>query len=154
MTGMSHVQVTEDYAHLQEALEILRSEEILNSFGGRRKSLWSVIEQVAKEDLGTMVATATLRTIAVEGNKIFQWIANFETEGAVREADFDTLLSAAESWIIAQASMETGSNGKFLPKGSASHYKTSTANRSLPRGRDTVKPKTKGGDGDFDDWDV
>ncbi|WP_414573175.1 hypothetical protein [Nostoc sp. CCY 9925] len=154
MTGMSHVQVTEDYAHLQEALEILRSEEILNSFGGRRKSLWSVIEQVAKEDLNAMVATATLRTIAVEGNKIFQWIAGFESEGAVRQADFDTLLSAAESWIIAQASMETGSNGKFLPQESASHYKTNTAHRSLPRGRDTVKPKRKGSDGDFDDWDV
>ncbi|MBD2458337.1 hypothetical protein H6G80_30255 [Nostoc sp. FACHB-87] len=154
MTGMSHVQVTEDYAHLQEALDILRSEEIINSFGGRRKSLWSVIEQVAKEDLNTMVATATLRTIAVEGNKIFQWVAGFETEGAVREADFETLLSAAESWIIAQASMETGTNGKFLPQGSASYHKTSTKHRSLPRSRDTVKPKEKGGNSDFDDWDV
>ena len=102
MTGMSHVQVTEDYAHLQEALDILRAEEIINHFGGRRKSLWSVIERVSKEDLGSMVPTAPLRTIAVEGNKVFQWVANFESEGGVRDVDFSTLLSAAESWIIAQ----------------------------------------------------
>lgn len=106
MTGMAHIQVTEDYAHLQEAMNILKADEILNMFGGRRKTIWSVIEQVAKEDLGMMVPTAPLRTLAVEGNKIFQWVAEFN-EGIVREGEFREFLSAAEAWIIAQASLDS-----------------------------------------------
>lgn len=149
MTGMSHVQVTEDYAHLQEALDILRSEEVLTHFGGRRKSLWSVIEQIAKEDLGVMIPTSTLRSLAVEGNRIFQWIASFETEAAVRSADFDSLLSAAESWIIAQASLESGSHSK------GSHKMPSGKTRSsLPQASPPKRTPVKAGAGDFDDWDV
>ncbi len=106
MTGMAHIQVAEDYAHLQEAMAILKAEEVLNMFGGRRKTVWSVIEQVAKEDLGLMVSTAPLRTLAVEGNKIFQWIAEFN-EGIVREGEFREFLSASEAWIIAQASLDS-----------------------------------------------
>ncbi|MEO0458071.1 MAG: hypothetical protein AAF152_16025 [Cyanobacteria bacterium P01_A01_bin.114] len=105
MTGMSHIQVTEDYAHLQEALEILKSQDVLDTYGGRRKSVWTVIEQVAKEDLSLMIATAPIRTAAVEGNKVYQWIATFN-EGTVQDSDFQTLISSAEAWIIAQASME------------------------------------------------
>lgn len=152
MTGMSHVQVTEDYAHLQEALDILRAEEIINHFGGRRKSLWSVIERVSKEDLGSMVPTAPLRTIAVEGNKVFQWVASFESEGGVRDVDFNTLLTAAESWIISQASMESGNNGKFLPD--HRNGKGRPPQRNSQRGRATAKPKKQGSHDDFDDWDV
>lgn len=106
MTGMSHLQVTEDYAHLQEAMEILKAEEILNDFGGRRKSIWTVIEKVGKEDLGVSIPTVVLRTCAVEGNKIFQWIAGFNEYGSVIEGEFENFLDAAEAWIIAQASLE------------------------------------------------
>jgi hypothetical protein len=154
MTGMSHVQVTEDYAHLQEALDILRAEEIINHFGGRRKSLWSVIERVSKEDLGSMVPTAPLRTIAAEGNKVFQWVANFESEGGVRDVDFNTLLSAAESWIISQASMETGNNGNFLPDHGNGKEKGRPPQRTSQRGRTTAQPKKKASNDDFNDWDV
>src|SRR5919199_457942 len=152
MTGMSHVQVTEDYAHLQEALDILRSDDILSNFGGRRKSLWSVIEQVAKEDLGVMIPTSTLRSLAVEGNRIFQWVANFETEAAVRSADFDSLLSAAESWIIAQASLESGSHSKGPLNRSAGRVRANLPHVTSPRHREPLKATPKGGD--FDDWDV
>lgn len=105
MTGMSHLQVTEDYAHLQEALDIIKSEDVLVTYGGRRKSVWTVVEQIAKEDLGLMISSAPIRTAAVEGNKVFQWLANFN-EGTVQDSAFQTFLSAAEAWIIAQASME------------------------------------------------
>lgn len=150
MTGMAHVQVTEDYAHLQEALNILKSEEIVNNFGGRRKSFWSVIEQVAKEDLRSMVPTATLRTLAVEGNKIFQWIANFESH-AVRETDyFSPLLSAAESWILAQASIAAGHPGRALPTPDSGKGKS----RALPKGRDTRRKPPSDRQDDFDDWDI
>jgi hypothetical protein len=112
MNGMAHIQVTEDYAHLKEALEILNSPEVIENFGGRRKSGWSVIEQVAKEDLGIVLSTSNIRTLAVEGNKIFQWLANFD-EGKVKEDEFQQLLQSAEAWIIAQASIE--SNNSELP---------------------------------------
>ncbi|EKU98903.1 hypothetical protein Lepto7375DRAFT_8236 [Leptolyngbya sp. PCC 7375] len=105
MTGMSHLQVTEDYAHLQEALDIIKSEDVVISYGGRRQSIWTVIEQIAKEDLGIMVSSAPIRTAAVEGNKVFQWIATFN-EGSVQDSVFQSFLSAAEAWIIAQAAME------------------------------------------------
>ena len=150
MTGMSHVQVTEDYAHLQEALDIIRSEDIINHFGGRRKTLWSVIERVAKEDLGTTVPTAPLRTIAVEGNKIFQWIASFESEGGVREVDFDMLLSAAESWIISQASMESARNNSEFHDRNSNNGRSHKNSHRLA----ATKPKKRSSNDDFDDWDV
>ena len=80
------------------------SEEIVNHFGGRRKSMWNVIEQVAKEDLRMNIQTAALRSLAVEGNKVFQWIANF-SEGSVKEDEFRAFLSAGEAWILAQAAI-------------------------------------------------
>lgn len=133
MTGMSHLQVTEDYAHLQEALDIVKSQDVLDTYGGRRKSVWTVIEQIAKDDLGLMVPTAPIRTSAVEGNKVFQWIANF-SEGTVRDADFQTFLSAAEAWIIAQASMEEDDD-------------------SFGSDDDDMEEDWDDEEDDFDDWD-
>jgi hypothetical protein len=106
MTGMAHRQVHEDYAFLRDALDLLKSSEIIGYFGGRRKSLWNVIEQVAKEDLGMPINTANIRSLAVEGNKVFHWLANF-TEGAVREEEFKTFIAAAEAWILAEAGVES-----------------------------------------------
>ncbi|MGK7953856.1 MAG: hypothetical protein AB4063_01100 [Crocosphaera sp.] len=112
MTGMSHLQVTEDYAHLQEALKILKTEEIINHFGGRRRNLWDVIERVAKEDLNITVQTNVMRTLAVEGDKVYKWIADFN-EATVIEEEFQAFLRAAEAWIIAQASLG-GSHGNYM----------------------------------------
>jgi hypothetical protein len=116
-TGLLHMQVGEMYGHLQEAIEILRNEEILNHYaGGRRKNLWTVIERVAREEFGTAVNVAALRTIAVEGNKIFRWLADYDGRTAPRpalggaaivDAGFvQPLLDSAEAWIIAQADIE------------------------------------------------
>ncbi len=138
MTGMAHRQVHEDYAYLQDALELLKSSEIISYFGGRRKSLWNVVEQVAKQDLGISVNTANIRTLAVEGNKVFHWIANF-TEGVVREDDFKTFVSAAEAWILAEAGVE--SDGEGLRK----EDKPSRSHRN--DGHDSDRHD------DFDDWD-
>ncbi|NES66081.1 MAG: hypothetical protein F6K24_12865 [Okeania sp. SIO2D1] len=102
---MAHLQVTEDYAHLQEAIDLVKMEEIINHFGGRRKSLWNVIESVAKQDLGVTVQTSVMRDLAVEGNKVYQWVADFN-EAIVREEEFKNFLKAGEAWIIAQASLE------------------------------------------------
>jgi hypothetical protein len=118
MKGMARIQVTEDYAHLKAALDLLNSPEILDNFGGRRKSCWSVIEQIAKEDLRTVISTSNIRTLAVEGNKIFQWLANFD-EGKTQDNEFQQLLQSAEAWIIAQASLESNNNGSQSPQHSA-----------------------------------
>lgn len=106
MTGMAHLQVTEMYAHLQEAIEILSAEDIVDHFGGYRKTMWRVLERVAKEDLRFALNVSPIRTLAVEGNKVFQYIANFNQE-TDREEAFRYFLSAAEAWIIAQAMVES-----------------------------------------------
>jgi len=137
MTGMAHLQVTEDYAHLQEAIELLKMEEIINHFGGRRKSLWNVIESVAKQDLGITVQTSVMRTLAVEGNKVYQWIANFN-EATVREEEFKSFLKSAEAWIIAQAAIQESN-------GSAPNLQEQDDWSDFDDGFDNE-------DDDFDDW--
>ncbi|NPU92229.1 MAG: hypothetical protein HPY82_09990 [Gammaproteobacteria bacterium] len=99
-TGMAHVQAREFYAQLQECFEILKDDEIMAYFGGnRRKSLWTVIERLSKEEFGASPNIAAHRSLAVDGNKIFVWIANFN-ESSVRQEDFVAFLQAAESYIL------------------------------------------------------
>jgi hypothetical protein len=143
MTGMAHRQVHEDYAHLQDALEIIKSDEIITRFGGRRKNLWNVIETVAKEDLGAPVPTANLRSLAVEGNRVFQWIAGFK-EGTVKEDQFKAFLAAGEAWIIAQASVDSDE----MPNRSEAKPSPNSGNSN--NGKKDKKSKSD----DFDDWDI
>ena len=99
-TGMAHVQAREFYAQLQECFEILKDDEIMAYFGGnRRKSLWTVIERLSKEEFGESPNIAAHRSLAVDGNKVFVWIANFN-ESSVRQEDFAAFLQAAESYIL------------------------------------------------------
>ena len=99
-TGMAHVQAREFYAQLQECFEILKDDEIMAYFGGnRRKSLWTVIERLSKEEFGASPNIAAHRSLAVDGNKIYVWIANFN-ESSVRQEDFAAFLQAAESYIL------------------------------------------------------
>lgn len=99
-TGMAHVQAREFYAQLQECFEILKDSEIMAYFGGnRRKSMWTVIEKLSKEEFGAAPNIAAHRSIAVDGNKVFQWIAQFD-EGSVRQEEFADFLQAAESYIL------------------------------------------------------
>lgn len=146
MTGMAHLQVTEDYAHLQEALAILKFDDILNHFGGRRKSIWNVIETVAKQDLGIAVPSSAIRTIAIEGNKVFQWIAKFN-EGMVKENEFKALLDAGEAWIIAQASLESDDDSPHTEK-SQEKEKKQVAHHGKNHHKDDEEHD------DFDDWEV
>lgn len=138
MTGMAHLQVTEDYAHLQEAIALLKMEEIINHFGGRRRSIWDVIERVAKQDLGIMVQTSVTRTLAVEGNRVYQWIADF-SEATVREEEFRAFLKSAEAWIIARASLQEYDGNSLNGRGSGD--------------LDDFDDFDSDFDGDFDDFD-
>lgn len=105
-TGLAHMQVSEMYAHLKEAIELLRDEEVLDHFGGgQRKSLWSVVERVVREELSQSLNVSALRTLAVQGNRVFRFIADFD-RATPRAQPLTALTEPAEAWIIAQA--ETG----------------------------------------------
>jgi hypothetical protein len=107
-TGMAHMKVREIYAQLMDAFDILDDPDILSHFGGsRRKSLWTVIEQLSKTEFNMAPNVAAHRTLAVEGNRIFQWIANFN-EGAVNHDQFLEFLNSAESYILSAAAVENG----------------------------------------------
>jgi hypothetical protein len=106
MTGMAHLQVAEMHSHLQEAIELLQSEDVIDHFGGRRKNMFRVIERIAAEDMDTTIPTSLIRTMAVEGAAVLQnWVASFDQQ-TFTEDQFQSLLDSAEAWIIAQASME------------------------------------------------
>lgn len=99
-TGMAHIQARELYAQMQECVDLLRDPEILAYFGGnRRKSLWTVIEQLSKQEFGASPGIAALRSIAVDGNTIFRFIADY-SEGGVRQEEFNRFLQAAEAYIL------------------------------------------------------
>lgn len=99
-TGMAHIQARELYAQLQECVELLRDPEILAYFGGnRRKSLWTAIEQLSKQEFGGSPNIAAIRSLAVDGNTLFRFIADF-ADGSVRQEDFNKFLQAAEAYIL------------------------------------------------------
>jgi hypothetical protein len=99
-TGMAHIQARELYAQLQECLDLLRDPDVLAYFGGnRRKNLWTVIEKMSAQEFGESPDIAALRSLAVDGNAIFSFVANF-TDGGVRQQDFARFLEAAEAYIL------------------------------------------------------
>jgi hypothetical protein len=105
MTGMAHMQVTEMYAQLKDAMTLLGSNDIVSQLsGGRRKNVWAVIAYVAKQELSTAPDVSAIRTLAVDGNRVFQGIANF-TPGGFGDGDFQDFLDAAQAWILAAASV-------------------------------------------------
>jgi hypothetical protein len=104
-TGMVQMQVTEMYRQFEDAIELLEAPEIVSQLSaGRRKTGWAVIERLSREEFNEAPDVATIRTLAVEGNKVFEWIANFDA-GSVREDDFQQMVEAAQNWIIAAAGM-------------------------------------------------
>ncbi|NEP02455.1 MAG: hypothetical protein F6K58_28170 [Symploca sp. SIO2E9] len=105
MTGMAHLQVTEDYNHLQEAIEIIYSDDVRSYYGGSTQSLWSTIERIAKEEFGQAPNTETIKTMAVDGNKIFEWIANFNSS-SVKSSQFEQLISSVEAWVLARETLD------------------------------------------------
>jgi hypothetical protein len=97
---MAHMQVRELYAQLQECFDILRDEEVIAHFGGtRRKSMWTVIEHLSRQEFGEAPNIGAYRRLAVEGNAVFSWIADFND--APTQDQFARFLTAAESYILA-----------------------------------------------------
>jgi hypothetical protein len=135
-TGMAQMQISEMYHHLQEARQILEDPQVMDYFGsGRRKTIWTVIERASKEWFEYSPNIAAIRDAAVQGNKVFQWIANFD-QSTVSEGDFQEFKDAAEAWILASG-IDTGEE----PEQATDEEKTD---------EDSIKIKD-----DFDsDWDA
>jgi hypothetical protein len=116
-TGMAHMQVSELYFQLQECFEILRNEEIIAHFGGsRRKSMWTVIEHLSRQEFGEAPNIGAYRRLAVEGNVVFRWIAEFNDSPSPDQ--FSRFLTAAEAYILAGSvvgdGFETASDGEEM----------------------------------------
>jgi len=102
-TGMAHMQAREIYSQLTNALDTLDDPEVKAHFGGtRRKSMWTVIEKLSKEELDRSVAIGPTLRLAVDGNKVFQTIAEFD-DGTVTDQEFNEFIEAAESYILNSA---------------------------------------------------
>ena len=109
-TGMAHIQTTEMYNHLQDALEIMSSDSIISQVApGRSRNVWSVIDVLHQDKLGTSPNITAYKTAAVEGYKLFNFISTFNETTATR-TDFTNFIVSAESYILA-LSQETSSNG-------------------------------------------
>ena len=106
-TGMAHMQVREMYSQLRDAMDLLGDPEIIDHFGGgRRKTMWTVIERLSKSEYGEAPNINAIRIAAVEGNAMFRFIANF-AQGAVSEEQFQAFIDSTEAWIIAKGSDDT-----------------------------------------------
>jgi hypothetical protein len=111
MAGMALKQVTEMYNQLKQTdtdsgllggLDILRHPEVVAQLSsGRRRDEWSVIERLAKEEFGASPNVSALRTSAVEGFKVVDFIATFKPEN-FDENRFNAFIASAKAWILAQ----------------------------------------------------
>jgi hypothetical protein len=105
-TGLAHKQAFEIYKHFEEAMEMLGDPQVVEHYtSGRRKNVWAVIERIAKSKFGVTINISALKTLAVEGNKVFRWLAEFRYAQPT-SSDLQALLDASEAWIIAQAEVE------------------------------------------------
>ncbi len=98
-TGMAFVQSHEIYKQLQSAFDVLRDPDIVANFGGpRRRNMWTVIAELSKEDFGRSLPIGPLLRVAVDGNRIFQIVAEFD--GSLSADALRNLVDAGESYII------------------------------------------------------
>ncbi|MBU1405608.1 MAG: hypothetical protein KKE83_06350 [Proteobacteria bacterium] len=101
--GRTKTQAAQLRSLMDTCFQVLDAPEIIDFYGfGTRKDRWTVIDRLHKEPPfdGTPNLEA-LKTVAGKGNKVFQWIANFN-EATVSDEEFETLIRSAEAWIIAQ----------------------------------------------------
>ncbi|MFN8570860.1 MAG: hypothetical protein U0132_02315 [Gemmatimonadaceae bacterium] len=108
-TGMAHMQITEMYHHLIEAKTVL--EHAIAYFStGSRKSLWTVIERASREWFDEAPNISAIRSSAIDGNRVFQWVAGFDQAG-VTDDQFQGFLDASEAWILSQVTDDSEPTG-------------------------------------------
>lgn len=118
--GRIKAQTAKLKALFEQCMKVLAAPEIAEAFGTPvRRDVWTVLERLNRAaPLEASPNVSAIRTAAVEGNKVFQFIARFE-ENTVTDGELDEFLRAAEAWIIAKAS-DAGSELESAPKGEES----------------------------------
>ncbi|UCF34569.1 MAG: hypothetical protein JSV78_04555 [Phycisphaerales bacterium] len=155
MTGSTPKKTAEMYHHLQEALDIIGSDDVLNHVGGRRKSILAAIEHIGKASLGVAIPAKNLVEMAERGNDIFRFIANFAPEN-VADDEFQRFLDACKACIVNQAALEPrredeGNGDEFESNGYRNGNGYATARRRTHRNGNRVGGRNNGGN--FDDWE-
>jgi hypothetical protein len=100
--------IAEDVLDLKEYFDrtkaILSDSDVIAAVvRGTRQDIWSVVETILREDLHRGINLRALRTLGIEGYKVFQFIANFDL--STPEDEFQQFMRSAEAWIIAQATL-------------------------------------------------
>jgi hypothetical protein len=134
MTGSAPKKTTEIYKALEDALDIIGSEDVLNHMGGRRKSILSVIERMGKASLGVSIPTTNLVTVAERGNDIFQFIADFAPEN-VADDEFQRFLDDCKACIVSQAALEPMSEEEYADSPASGGYDNGANGNGRRNGR-------------------
>jgi len=72
--GMAYPMATEMQNQINEALEILKNQELRSAYGA--KDPWQLIDQVSALELGGNKNSVKYRTMASAGATVFAWLAN------------------------------------------------------------------------------
>ena len=106
-TGMALTKIQELYDQLKNCFDIINDEEIVVHFcGAGRKSFWTVIEQISKQEFGYVPNIHSHRDMAQSGKAIFDWLASFN-EKSETDDRFNDFLQAVETYILAASSVES-----------------------------------------------
>lgn len=102
--GMSVFLAREAGAQLIDAFDILQSSELQSYFGGEYGSgMWSIIEEVGQElEGGALPPPDRMRTLAVHGRKVMQWLADHPNDvSSIPDAEIDELSDRVQNWLAA-----------------------------------------------------
>lgn len=142
----------EMHAHLQEAVEILGSSEVVNQIGwGHQRNFWKVIERVSAESFNVIPNTSALRRVAVSGHKIFTFLADFDESTTSHEA-FQDFVREVESFIVAQSNLGESDTAGLLPDASSSNGNGYGNGKGNGYGRDEFASNGNG-HAKNDEWD-
>jgi hypothetical protein len=101
MNGMGHIQVTEMYNQLRDALEIMQDKNITDQLAvSLSKNLWSVIDNLYKDTFHASVNISAFKTAAVSGYKMLYFLSDFN-KSTITENSFKEFIRQAESYIQA-----------------------------------------------------
>jgi hypothetical protein len=102
--GMGIFLARESGRQLVDCFNILDSPELRSYFGGDfTEGMWGVIEQLVEEIDGRPGPPADrMRTMAVHGRKVIQWLADHADDiSGVSDAELDDLAERVQNWLAA-----------------------------------------------------
>jgi hypothetical protein len=105
MSGMVKLYIPQMYAHLEDAITLLDSSEIVSQKGqGIYRDVWNVIEQISMEKFNYLPNVASIRSAAFTSREILMDISRF-TQASFSDADFRRFVENVEAFIVAQGQL-------------------------------------------------